>query len=41
MISITGATSGIGYALGEAFARDGARVILSDMDLHTETKAAC
>lgn len=40
VIFITGAASGIGYALGEAFARDGARVILSDMDLHKVTEAA-
>lgn len=40
VIVITGAASGIGYALGEAFARDGARVILSDMDRHKVTEAA-
>ncbi|MDQ6480135.1 3-hydroxybutyrate dehydrogenase [Dyadobacter sp. LHD-138] len=40
VIFITGAASGIGYALGEAFARDGARVILSDMDQHKVTEAA-
>lgn len=40
VIFITGAASGIGYALGEASARDGARVILSDMDQHKVTEAA-
>lgn len=40
IVFITGAASGIGYAIGEAFARDGARVILSDVDLNKVTEAA-
>ncbi|SFE51591.1 3-hydroxybutyrate dehydrogenase [Alteribacillus iranensis] len=38
VVFITGAASGIGYEIGAAFARNGAKVVLSDID-HEKLKA--